>query len=81
MRFSFKKVTRKIPPFLPNAPGMLVIDYEQKGRTWGSLFKNETSTARPKGHHFAAELHIDMRVSLRVTIQNSLSAFSTPPIR
>jgi len=23
------------------------------GRAWGSLFKNETSTARPKGHHFA----------------------------
>jgi hypothetical protein len=23
------------------------------GRAWGSLFKNETSTARSKGHHFA----------------------------
>jgi len=23
------------------------------GRAWGPLFKNEASTARPKGHHFA----------------------------
>jgi len=38
------------------------------GRAWGSLFKNETSTARPKGHHFGTERHIGMRVSLRVTI-------------
>jgi hypothetical protein len=28
-----------------NAPGMLTMNQEQKGRTWGSLFKNEKLVA------------------------------------
>jgi len=45
MGVSFKKSETRILSWLSNAHSILTMDYEQKGRAWGSLFKNEKLVA------------------------------------